>query len=72
MEDTMGLSFKKPSRELSEQDAERAAQRMARGEKRIVADVPEHIHRQVRVRCLERGVLVRDYVLELLARDGIQ
>ena len=38
----------------------------------LVADVPEHIHRQVRVRCLERGVLVRDYVLELLARDGIR
>jgi hypothetical protein len=36
-------------------------------EKRIVADVPEYIHRQVRVKCLERGVLVRDYILELLA-----
>jgi cellulose biosynthesis protein BcsQ len=38
----------------------------------IVADVPEHTHRQVRVRCFERGVLVRDYSLELLARDGIK
>jgi hypothetical protein len=37
-----------------------------------VADVPEQIHRQVRLRCLERGVLVRDYILELLARDGIK
>jgi len=34
--------------------------------------VPERIHRQVRVRCLQRGVLVRDYILELLARDGIK
>jgi hypothetical protein len=33
--------------------------------------VPEAIHRQMKVRCLERGVLVRDYILELLARDGI-
>jgi hypothetical protein len=32
------------------------------GEKRIVADVPEHIHRQVRINCLTRGVLVRDYI----------
>ena len=42
------------------------------GEKRLVADVPEHIHKQVRVRCLERGVLVRDSLLELLERDGIR
>jgi len=34
--------------------------------------VPEHIHRQVRVKCLTRGVLVRDYILELLAKDGIR
>jgi hypothetical protein len=33
---------------------------------------PEQIHRHVRLRCLERGVLVRDYILELLARDGIR
>ena len=44
----------------------------AAGEKRIVADVPEHIHRQVRVKCLQRGVLVRDYILELLAKDGVK
>lgn len=61
------LSFKKPSRERVEQEA----LKLARGEKRIVADVPEAIHRQVKMRCLERGVLLRDYVLELLARDGI-
>jgi hypothetical protein len=39
--------------------------------KRIVAEVPEVIHRQVRLRCFQRGILVRDYILELLARDGI-
>ena len=67
----MGLSLKKPSRDRSEKRTKAAAERLGDGEKRIVADVPEHIHRQVRLRCLERGVLVRDYVLELLARDGI-
>jgi hypothetical protein len=61
------LSFKKPSREKAERDA----LKLARAEKRIVADVPEAIHRQVKLRCLERGVLLRDYILELLARDGI-
>jgi len=48
-----------------------AAEKLGDGEKRIVADVPEHIHRQVRMKCLERGVLVRDYILGLLERDGI-
>jgi len=39
--------------------------------KRIVAEVPEGVHRQVRMRCFERGILIRDYILELLAKDGI-
>ena len=68
----MALSLKKPSRERSEKRTKAAAEKLGGGEKRIVADVPEHIHRQVRVKCLQRGVLVRDYVLELLAKDGIK
>jgi hypothetical protein len=40
-------------------------------QRRIVAEVPEKIHRLVRLRCIERGILVRDYILELLAKDGI-
>jgi hypothetical protein len=67
----MGLSLKKPSKERSDRQAKAAAEKLGDGEKRIVADVPEQIHRQVRLRCLERGVLVRDYILELLAKDGI-
>jgi hypothetical protein len=39
--------------------------------RRIVAEVPEEIHRQVRMRCFQRGILVRDYIIELLAKDGI-
>jgi hypothetical protein len=68
----MDLGLKRPSRERSEKVAKAAAVKLGASEKRIVADVPERIHRQVRVRCLERGVLVRDYILELLARDGIK
>jgi hypothetical protein len=68
----MSLSLKKPGREQSEKRAKAAAEKLGDGEKRIVADVPEHIHRQLRVRCLERGILVRDYIVELLARDGIK
>lgn len=69
----MSLTMKRPSGPRDGETVERAAQRLAGGaaEKRIVADVPEHVHRQVRMRCLERGILVRDYILELLGRDGI-
>lgn len=67
----MSLTLKKPAREREEQAVERAARRLGAGEKRIVADVPERVHRAVKMRCLERGVLVRDYILELLARDGV-
>ncbi len=67
----MGLSLKKPSRERNEKRAKVAAEKLGEGEKRIIADLPEHIHRQVRVKCLQRGVLVCDYILELLAKDGI-
>ena len=68
----MGLSLRKPSREQSEKRTKAAAEKLGEGEKRIVADVPEQIHRQVRLRCMERGILVRDYILELLAKDGIK
>jgi hypothetical protein len=68
----MGLGLKKPSRERSEKRPKVAAEKLGAGEKRIVADVPEYIHRQVRVKCLQRGVLVRDYILELLGKDGIK
>ena len=51
----MGLSLKKPSRERSEKQAKDAAEKLGAGEKRIVADVPERIHRQMRVKCLQRG-----------------
>ena len=67
----MSLTLKKPGREREERAVEREAQRLAGADKRIVADVPARIHRQLKMRCLERGVLVRDYILDLLARDGL-
>jgi predicted DNA binding CopG/RHH family protein len=68
----MALSLKKPSKERNERKTKKAAAKLGDGEKRVVADVPEHIHRQVRIRCLTRGILVRDYILELLAKDGVK
>lgn len=39
--------------------------------KRIVADVPEALHRAVRIHCAKRGIQIRDYIAELVRRDGI-
>jgi hypothetical protein len=64
--------MKRPSKERHERSGEHAARLSPSTEKRVVADVPEHIHRQLRMRCLERGILVRDYIIDLLRRDGIQ
>ena len=65
----MGLSLKKPSRAPSDSGTHGAV--LAGGDKRIVADVPERIHRALRLRCLERGISVREYILELLGKEGI-
>jgi hypothetical protein len=39
--------------------------------RRVVFDVPESLHRNLKKRCLDRKCLLRDYMLELLAREGI-
>ena len=65
----MALSQKRPSRG---ENAKAAASKIAARQKRIVADVPESIHRQLKTRCFERQIEIRDYVLALLAKDGIK
>ena len=67
----MGVERRR-SRSTSPPLTSRAIERSSSTWTAIVADVPEHIHRQVRVKCLQRGVLVRDCILDLLARDGIK
>jgi hypothetical protein len=37
--------------------------------KRMTFDVPEDLHRRVKVGCALRGVTIRDVVLELLERE---
>lgn len=40
-------------------------------QRRLVAEVPARIHQAVKMRCVERGIEIREYLLELLAKDGI-
>lgn len=41
-------------------------------EKRLVAEVPERIHKLVKQRCLDRDMEIREFLLELLAKAGIE
>jgi hypothetical protein len=36
-------------------------------EKRLVAEVPERIHRQVKQHCLDNNLEIREFVMQLLA-----
>ena len=62
------LKAKRPSR----QDGPDTLPRIGiEGNKRFGADIPASIYVQVEERCRERGITKRDYLLELLRRDGI-
>jgi predicted DNA binding CopG/RHH family protein len=52
-------------------DTAKIAKAMEEGEGRIHVRVPEALHRRVKVRCAERGISLRDYVLQLLEKDGL-
>lgn len=41
------------------------------GAQRLAVDLPVSKHQKLKLRAAERGISVRDYILELLARDGI-
>ena len=41
------------------------------GTKRLAVDVPASIYARIDELCRERGITKRDYVLELLRRDGV-
>ena len=38
---------------------------------RLVVNMPEALHRKVKLRAVERGITIREYVLALLANDGL-
>lgn len=49
----------------------KAAAKLAEGEARLVVNMPEVLHRKLKMRAVERGQSIRDYILELLDKDGI-
>lgn len=42
-----------------------------KGETRLAVNLPTALHRQLKRRAAERGISIRQYIIELLARDGI-
>lgn len=41
------------------------------GTKRLAADIPASMYRRVKERTADHGMTVREYIMELLARDGL-
>jgi hypothetical protein len=54
------------------QQAERAARELTEGKARLTVDLPETAHRALKLRSVERGQSIRDYIIELLRADGLK
>jgi hypothetical protein len=52
--------------------ASKAAAKLEEGEARLVVNMPEALHRKLKMRAVERGITIREYVLKLLERDGLR
>jgi hypothetical protein len=39
---------------------------------RLAVNLPLELHRQIKVRAAEQGVSIRDFILELLRKNGIR
>lgn len=61
-----GNRAKKTRARRSRESAEEAA-----GEARLAVNLPIDLHRQLKARAAKEGATIRDYILELLRRDGI-
>ena len=51
---------------------ERAEKLAAETNVRLVLEIPPSVRRALKVRAAERGKTIRDYVLELLEKDGVR
>lgn len=60
-----GMSLERPSKRAAKTAA------LEEGIERLAVDVPAPLYRAVKVRCIERGLSLKAYLLELLAKDGI-
>lgn len=41
------------------------------GEKRLHADIPADLHHKVKAHCFKRGIQIREFLIELLAKEGL-
>jgi predicted DNA binding CopG/RHH family protein len=64
------LSMSRPTQSSSQ--AERVARELAEGKARLTVDLPEAAHRALKLRAVERGQSIRDYIVELLRADGLK
>jgi predicted HicB family RNase H-like nuclease len=42
-----------------------------KGQARLAVNLPNELHKQLKVKAAEKGMTIRDYVIRLLQRDGL-
>jgi hypothetical protein len=42
-----------------------------RGQARLAVNLPNELHKQLKVKAAEKGMTIRDYIIKLLQRDGL-
>jgi predicted DNA binding CopG/RHH family protein len=67
---TPQLALARPTTTKKTTEAARAAAKLEDGDARLVVNLPERLHRSIKMRAVEQGVTIREYVLGLLERDG--
>lgn len=63
----MAYSAERPSRAA----ARSGADKFGVGEKRLHADIPADLHQKVKALCFKRGIQIRQFLIELLAKEGL-
>jgi predicted DNA binding CopG/RHH family protein len=65
------LALMRPTTVKKNAAAAKVAAKLEDGEARLVVNLPERLHRAVKMRAVERGMTIREYVIGLLGSDGL-
>lgn len=63
------FGLERPS--VASKSARSAATKLEEGEARLVVNLPVALHRKIKFRALEQEQTIREYILELLDKDGL-
>lgn len=65
------LNMTRPSTAKSKAAPQNGKAKIVQGTTRLVVDMPTDLHRRLKLKAVLNGKKIREYVLDLLARDGL-